>query len=202
GERTQPVHVVGRRRRLAAQLLGTCAEGRERARLHPLARIREPRRGAEVRELRAAARVEQHVGGLQIAMNHAPLVRVFECLRDLALPADAEPLVQDVAGRQSPSGSGGHSLGHVPFDQRAASAATGTGGTGGVASGATCTGVPFSSRYSSWRSLRHSRYCSSAVPVSFSVRPSTSMTWGATSDWKVSDISFRAWAWTFASAYF
>src|SRR3954470_16029621 len=62
--------------------------------------------------------------------------------------------------------------------------------------------APVSSSYSCLSSLRHSRYWSSAVPVSRNVWPSTSTTCGATSDWKLSVSSFSASACVRASAYF
>ena len=267
-ERAQPVHVVGRHGWLAAQLLGACAEGRQRAR-RLAARLQHPGGGAEVRQLHAPVRVEQYVTGLEVAVDHATLVRVLERLRDLqqhrddgevaaapqpaqiasagqlhgqqqravlalrgkhledpgmiqaagalvlvqqrgprrgaapgrgvqdlqrnvepalrimraphlALTAAAQPFVQSVAGLECASGIRGQRIAHGP-SQCAASTATGSEGTG-AGSVCSCTGVPFSSRYRACSILRHCRYCSSAVPVSLSVRPSTSMTCGATSD--------------------
>src|SRR5262249_26098778 len=87
------------------------------------------------------------------------------------------------------------------FVQCAGASATGcvccVGVTGESSSGAGAPSTPFSSRYSSCSSLRHSRYCSSAVPVSFRVRPSTSTTCGATSSLKDSESSFSASACVF-----
>src|SRR5262249_25634262 len=45
--------------------------------------IRRQTRHAKVGQLDPPARVEQHVTGLEVAMNHAPLVGVLERLRDL-----------------------------------------------------------------------------------------------------------------------
>src|SRR2546430_16002868 len=81
-KRAQSVHVVRRHGRLAAQLLRTCAEGRQRA-WRLAARLQYPGGGAEVRQLHAPARVEQYVTGLEVAVDHATLVRVLERLRDL-----------------------------------------------------------------------------------------------------------------------
>src|SRR5207248_6752888 len=56
--------------------------------------------------------------GLQDLQRNVDSALGIVCAPHLALPADAEPLVEDVAGRQSPSGSGGHSLGHVRSEER------------------------------------------------------------------------------------
>ena len=81
GQRAEPVDVIGRVRRLAAQLLRARRERRQ-ALAERIPLRRERRAGdAEVRKLHAAARIEQHVAWLQIPMDDAALVRVLERLR-------------------------------------------------------------------------------------------------------------------------
>ena len=67
--------------RLAAQLLRARGERRQR-RLRAVAHAACADAGdAEIREPHAAARIEQHVAGLQVAVDDAALVRMLERLR-------------------------------------------------------------------------------------------------------------------------
>ena len=100
------------------------------------------------------------------------------------LPARAQLIQERVACIELPTFDCRNSLGHnlvwphgAQYVQCNGSGVTGrtcssTAPSAGNASGEDA----FSSRYIWYSSLRHSRYCSSAVPVNFSVRPSTSTT--------------------------
>src|SRR2546422_11731048 len=69
--------------------------------------------------------------GLQDLQRNVDSALGIVCAPHLALPADAEPLVQDVAGRQSPSGRGGAPPPPVPPAPRPPAPPARRGGPGG-----------------------------------------------------------------------
>src|SRR6516165_2244717 len=83
GERAETVDVIPRRWRLAAQLLGARRERRETADHRIGTRVQRQAGDAEVSQLHAPARIEQHISWLEVTMDYAALVRVLECLGNL-----------------------------------------------------------------------------------------------------------------------
>src|SRR5262249_53782667 len=77
------IDIVGDRGRIASKLLGTRCERRQSRPPHVGVRYTRSRGDAEVREPHAATRVEQDVAGLEVAMNDAVLMRVFQRLSDI-----------------------------------------------------------------------------------------------------------------------
>src|SRR5689334_15036017 len=157
-----------------------------------------------IEALRHLRLVLQHVpgilGGAALQMqefqgNALPGALVMGCPH-LSVAAIPQPLLQNIAADETLSGfETGHS--HRSASRRGAQCTSAAGAAaGGTAAGA-ASGFWYSR--SSWR---HSRYCSSAEPVSFRLRPSTSMTWVETSDWNERASSLKACAWVLASAYF
>ncbi len=82
-ERPQPIDIVRLGRGLTAQLLGAGSEWRKTLQARGRRGCRCSARGTKIGQLHPAACIEQHVSGLQVAMDDPALMRVLQRLCDV-----------------------------------------------------------------------------------------------------------------------